>query len=276
MQRDCTFEVTPLAGFGAEVDCDLSQPLTSQQKKALRDLFFEHQMLIFRGQSLTLERQCEVMGCVGPVENPAEAAFNYVTPDDAIVGALKLEFHSDVSFIEHPLDAISLYAVEVVEGESYTDFISAQNAWRDLPDGLRKRIEGRMTVSMANFGSNSPAVAPYDVPEGMLHTARAMPWPHPVTGNQILYISRSSTGRVEGLGPEESRALLDELLDALYAEEGVYRHVWRNGDFIMWDNFCLQHGRPALDKVTRRVLQRATVARVSQMEQVEGFRRVDA
>ena len=54
--------------------------------------------------------------------------------------------------------------------------------------------------------------------------------------------------------------LLGELFDHLYAPANVYRHRWRNGDLVIWDNIALQHARPDQSATPRRRLRRVAVA----------------
>jgi taurine dioxygenase len=60
----------PFEPFGAEVDLDLSAPLDADTAAALRDLFFRHSLLVFRGQSLSMDDQKRAVSNVGPVLEP--------------------------------------------------------------------------------------------------------------------------------------------------------------------------------------------------------------
>jgi taurine dioxygenase len=68
------------------------------------------------------------------------------------------------------------------------------------------------------------------------------------------------TARLDGLAQAESDAVLRALFSHLYAPENVYRHPWRNGDVVIWDNLALQHARPDLTGIKPRRLQRIAVA----------------
>jgi len=91
---------------------------------------------------------------------------------------------------------------------------------------------------------------------------------HPETGARILYVARCSTSRVVGLEPEDSSDLLHTLYDCIYDERFMLKHYWRNGDLLIWDNLSLQHARPDIGGVTRRKLQRATIATHNQRGQI--------
>ena len=51
------------------------------------------------------------------------------------------------------------------------------------------------------------------------------------------------TTHIEGLPPEESEHLLDELFAVLYSPENTFEHDWRTGDLVVWDNLAAQHAR---------------------------------
>ena len=66
----------------------------------------------------------------------------------------------------------------------------------------------------------------------------------------------------------------DELLDAvfahLYQPANVYEHNWRIGDFVVWDNLALQHGRRSNPNTVRRSLRRVAMNEVTTGELIAG------
>ena len=68
------------------------------------------------------------------------------------------------------------------------------------------------------------------------------------------------TDHIIGMEADESRALLDELHAHTTRPEFVYRHKWRLGDLLMWDNCAVQHKAVFdYDPTLRRVMQRCTI-----------------
>ncbi len=53
--------------------------------------------------------------------------------------------------------------------------------------------------------------------------------------------------------------LLAELLEHATQRQFVYRHVWRPGDLVMWDNRAVLHRGRRYDLSQRRELRRSTV-----------------
>jgi taurine dioxygenase len=67
------------------------------------------------------------------------------------------------------------------------------------------------------------------------------------------------TVRIEDMAQDESDALLNALFDHSEKPEFVYRHVWRVGDLIVWDNRCSMHARDDFPADQRRLMLRTTV-----------------
>ena len=56
---------------------------------------------------------------------------------------------------------------------------------------------------------------------------------------------------VVGWDPDESRALLDDLLERSTAPDRVYRHEWEVGDMVIWDNRGVLHRALPYDPSSR-------------------------
>ena len=83
---------------------------------------------------------------------------------------------------------------------------------------------------------------------------------HPETGRLSLYVGEDVVKEVVGLEPEESAALLARLNRHATSEAFSHRHVWRQGDVIIWDNRCTMHKATPYDDVAyTRVMHRATI-----------------
>ena len=82
---------------------------------------------------------------------------------------------------------------------------------------------------------------------------------HPVTGRPALYIGRHAYG-IPGLSPEESEALLDELVDFACRPPRTYEHNWQPGDVVIWDNRCVLHRARPYDRSEPRVMKHVRVA----------------
>ena len=83
---------------------------------------------------------------------------------------------------------------------------------------------------------------------------------HPVTGRKALFISPVYTVGIEGMAPNAADPLLAELYKHLVQDQFIYRHRWRPGMVVIWDNRCTMHNALGGYDGHRRVMHRTTVA----------------
>ena len=82
---------------------------------------------------------------------------------------------------------------------------------------------------------------------------------NPGSGREALFINPGFTARIVGLEPSESVALLDFLIRHSTRAEFVYRHRWRVGDLVVWDNRCIMHQAiPDIEASGARYMHRTT------------------
>src|SRR5579862_9407655 len=117
--------ITPLPqGFGAEVtEFDLADGRAPEEVVRLQQAYREHHLLVFRGGSeFPPERQIEVTGWFGDIiaEGTAWTVLDNAEP----AGSYVLPFHSDITFVEHPLAGISLHPQALPASDTSTTYIS--------------------------------------------------------------------------------------------------------------------------------------------------------
>jgi taurine dioxygenase len=249
-------EVTP--GLGATVTgLDPAAELDDADVARLRDAFDRYGVLVLHDVDVAAEDQQYLCGLLVGDRAPADRAAAeanahlYSTrisnkDEDGNAPSGRLLFHADGMWSERPQELLSLYGEEVEPPSVPTVFVSAVRAWAQLPDDLRSRIEGRTAVH-ATGQRNRGGYGDGELlePQRTAERSRAtpIPMPHPRTGEPVLYVSQMMTTHVEGLEPDESEALLEELFDVLYAADNTYEHDWREGDLVLWDNIATQHAR---------------------------------
>lgn len=260
-----------LAPFGAEIDLDLKQPLSAEDRAALVELYDTCHLLVFRNQSLTQTEQAEFVSLFGPLLPLPIDRFSYISnvPGAGNLGDTELAFHSDLSFSAKPYLGLSLLAVDVEEGRTSTRFVDAIATYRRLPETLKRKVEGYHALHM--FGASLSGRNPEDLPDHLPRTVHPLVMNHPRTGEPILYANYNQTARIMELAETESEALIQELFGYLYAADGIYEHRWRVGDLVVWDNLALQHARGDISKVGRRTLQRVSLGEAGFFEQHPQF-----
>ncbi|MGH7324808.1 MAG: TauD/TfdA dioxygenase family protein, partial [Candidatus Rokuibacteriota bacterium] len=270
--------------FAAEVrDVDLGATLDEATFGEIHAAFTEHSVLVFPDQPLSDERQVAFSRRFGPLEQTTSSIARNDTVAREIADLSNVDaegqmipaddrrmlyhsgnqlWHTDSSFKPVPALASLLSAREVPPEGGETEFASLRAGWAALPEPTRRRLEG--LVAVHHFAYSRGLIAP-----GLLTTEQDAALPpvrqalvrvDPVNGRKTLYLG-SHASHIEGMPVEEGRALLRDLLAFATQPEFVYRHTWRVGDLVMWDNRAVLHrGRPWDARRYRRVMHRTTVA----------------
>lgn len=275
------------APLGAEITgLDLAQPVDEATFQRIEEVFHERGVIVFRGQRLTEEEQIRFSRRFGALEihvatqclrpgYPEILVVSNIIEDGKPIGLADAGqyWHSDLSYLRNPSRCSLLLAREVpaVDGTvlGETLFASAAYAYDTLPEELRAKLETMAAVHgysyryelqnaaglRAKFSSEQLNKVP-DVRHPVIGR-------HPITGRKVLFVNEGFTHSVDGLEPEEGRALLQQLFDHITRPEALYQHHWRVGDLLMWDNWLVQHRAIRnYEWPMRRLMHRTTVAGV--------------
>ena len=282
--------------LGAEIaGVDLSRPLDDETFASLADSFFEHQVVVFRGQKLTPGQQIAFTRRFGELEHHVRKEHrldghpeilivsNVVDGRGAAIGVQDAGrfWHSDLSYKQVPSLLSALYALEVPVKDGRvlgaTSFASTIAAYEALPEGEQRRLQGLRNVHSYRYyraknlqaqkeeqARGARTVQEHPPSEEQLRSVPDVEVPivrtHPVTGRKGLFINEAHTSRVLGLPEEESSALLAQLCAHIVKPEFRYEHSWRAGDLLMWDNASVQHkANFDYDLPLRRLMHRTTV-----------------
>ena len=253
------------APFGVELDADLAEPMSAATANCFVDLLYAHGLLVARGQSLSMDRQTALMQLIGPiVRRPQENGY-ISTDNDEQASRTELSFHADAAYTNAPFAALSLHAIDVVNGASSTRFVNADRAYATLPPALRDRLD-TAGADMISPTFEGVGVRASEIPDAKasLHAEFPAVRVNPRTGRHCIGASEMHTARLLGMPWEESRDLLGAVFDHLYADANTVEHFWNVGDLVVWDNLTLQHARGSLMGVGRRVLQRVVAGAAEQ------------
>ena len=272
--------LTPV--LAARIDgVDITRGLDDRTWAEIRAAFEEHSVLVFRGQALDDESQIAFSRRFGSLEvtrsmNPAagtpfarqsnlDIKTGEVIPqgDRRMVYQLaNMLWHSDSSFKPVPSLGSLLSARIVPPKGGATEFASMRGGYATLPEATKRRIGDLIVVH--NFAWSRDQVQP-----GFFTDKERAEYPpvrhplvraNPINGRLALFMGAHAS-HIEGMPVGEGRALLKELLDHATQPEFVYRHDWRKGDLVVWDNRAVLHRATPFDSLRyKRLMQRTTIS----------------
>ena len=178
------------------------------------------------------------------------------------LGAGEAVWHTDMSYLPDPPKASALYALEVPPAGGDTSFCTMYGAWDALPQDLRATALGLRVKHDGTYNSGGyvrAGVTPTDDPRTAPGTFHPLVCAHPETGRRHLYLGRRRNAWLEGLPLDESNAMLDRIWETATADALTWRHQWRAGDLVLWDNRCVMHRRDAFDPGSRRIMHRTQI-----------------
>jgi taurine dioxygenase len=248
--------------LGAEVTgIDLAQ-LDDQTFDSIHEAFLEHQVLVFRDQVLSPDAQIAFSKRFGPIESrpnrpftiegvPEITVLSNRQKDDTPVGIINAGdfWHTDLSFADIPARATFLHALEVADEGGDTEWSNMYLAFETLPNATKLRINeirgihcfdrrtNPRTRVDSQYADNPDAVYGLPIPDATHPIVRT----HAHTARKSLYISPRFVVGIDGMNDDEAQSLLDDLFEHQIKAEFRYRHTWRKGDLVMWDNSCLIH-----------------------------------
>jgi alpha-ketoglutarate-dependent 2,4-dichlorophenoxyacetate dioxygenase len=176
-------------------------------------------------------------------------------------------WHTDASFQDPPGRYSMLSARVLPPVPADTEFADTRTAYDTLPDEMKAKLEGlrahhSITHSRQTLGFEFSEEEAAKL-KGAIHpVVRTLPR----SGRRSLYVA-SHASRIIDWPVPEGRLLLLELIEHATRPELVYRHAWRAGDFVIWDNRATMHrARPFDDTKYRRELRRVTTLDISAPE----------
>ena len=258
-------KITPLTGsVGAAVEgVDLKQPVGKDTFKALHKAFLEYCVLVFRDQGIGPEAQTAFGKLWGEPAQQGNVLLKdmFVTPEIIKVTKIPKEtasteaWHYDSCYTALPPKISMLAAVCVPQGgdtmwcNQNVAYDRLSPAMQRMLQGLRVKFVGLRLARMLGTDTNA-------VPSAVHPLVRT----HPETGRKALYVGHPETAQqIEGMTIEESRPLLNFLYEHSTAPDNIYRHMWRVGDVVMWDNRCTMHYAVHDYGEQERVLNRITM-----------------
>ena len=262
--------------FGVRITGKRIPDYTDDEWQTVMDAFHDHAALVLPEQFLTADEHIAFAERFGDIEylRPGEKAIpvsnqhadgKIMTPEEKRYQTLRGNegWHTDSSYMPLASKASAL-AAEVVPAEGgETEFADMRAAY-DALDAATKAEIADLSAYHSLYKSQAKAGFTFKTGEAYGYHAEGAPLRplvkvHPVTGRPSLFIGRHAY-RIPGMEDTDAAALLDRLLTDACQMPRTYRHQWRPGDIVIWDNRCVLHRACPYDYDQPRVMRHVRVA----------------
>jgi taurine dioxygenase len=268
-----SFTITPLTDHtGAEViGLDFTRPIDTESRATLSRAFARHHVLVMRDQHFRPDQfkaAAQVFGAIQPHDKkerhvPGHDDVDYVSNEETVNGKRIIPgetFHTDHSNHPRPPKATMLFAVELPSSGGDTQYVNMHDAYDDLPDATKQRIDALKAMhvylskysprALGNISEESRRNLP---PPGIHPLVRT----HPENGRKALFLNPVRMESIIGMEDTDALALISDLMRHATQKRYEYRHKWRRGDWVIWDNRSVMHqANPDYDMSERRFLYR--------------------
>ena len=285
--------VTPVKpDFVADISgIDLAQTLTPADRDAITAAIDRYAIVVFHDQKLADEQQIAFARNFGPIHSSSQKArhtgIKHRLESDEIADISNLDgdsqvlapdskrrldwlgnrlWHTDASFRAIPGALSMLYAHVIPDEGGDTEFADLRAAYDALPQKTRDMIapmvaehsiwhsRGQLAVSTSKYSDTELAALP-PVPQRVVRI-------HPGSHRKTLYVA-SHASHILGMPVPDGRLILMDLIEHATQPQFVYRHNWREGDLVIWDNRCTMHRARPFDTTKVRDLRRVTTRDVA-------------
>lgn len=252
------YTVNPLTSHetGAEIrGLNLSKPLDDATRKEINAAFVRYHVLVFRDQKLPPADFARAGENFGPIlsqhHKDIRAAGHpevyEIRNEEIAPGKYRINgetFHTDHSNHPRPPKATALHPVSLPSRGGDTQFVNMHNAYDDLPEAMKRRLEGLQAVHVFESKYSPRELRPLDEA-----SRKALPPPgvHPIVrthrenGRKSLYLNPVRMESIIGMDDDEAQTLIAELMAHATQKKYEYRHRWLHGDMVIWDNRSVMH-----------------------------------
>jgi taurine dioxygenase len=252
------YAITPLSEHtGAEVlGIDLSEPVDEAARKDLNGAFTDRSVLVFREQHLSPHQLVAAVGLFGEIFPQHNSRFalpecplvHYISNQDFYPDGKRYipgeGYHTDHSNAVCPPKATVLHAVSLPDRGGDTQYVNMHRAYDELSDQTKRRLLGLEAIHVYESRYSARKMIALNeesrdrVPDAVVHPIVRT---HPESGRKAIYINPIRIDGIVGMPEAEALSLLADLLKHATQPRYQYRHRWRAGDLVMWDNRSLLH-----------------------------------
>jgi len=247
-------EIVPLTDhFAAEArGVDLREDQDEQTRQALYDAFANNSVLLIRDQELDPDGFLKAAEIFGPIFE--QDLKHFCLDENPLVGFVSSEdrnnldgkriyrgsnWHTDHSNRIVPPRATTLFGVTIPEKGGDTQFADMKALYDDLPDETKEKID---RVKTLHVWQSSRSPRPMSKPPGeQPETWQPLVRVNPDSGRRGIYMNTARIETFDGIDDEEGFEIVDHLMSLADSGKYEYRHQWRKGDMVIWDNRSVLH-----------------------------------
>jgi len=280
--------------IGAEIlGLDLREPVSDELITEIENTLYQHAVIVIREQTLDTVQLSAFGQRFGPLQpsgrrkvqnKDADNRVQPETPNINFISNVKkngknmgssdagVYWHSDLCYEEIPSKATMLHALEIPEKDGVvygsTRFTNVAAAFDALPEDMKNRLNGLKAVNSFRYMWNKkahefgrrPTLSQEELNKLTPDVIHPVVRTHPATKRKCLYVCEGYTSQIADISEQDSATLLEELFAHIIKPEFRYKHEWRIGDLLIWDNCTVQHiATFDYEAPLRRLMQRCTV-----------------
>lgn len=222
-------------------------------------LVLDHQLVVFRKQSLSPEGQLALSRRFGPLDVHPLTQYNHSAYPEIFVLSNEIKdgkpvgiadggsyWHSDFAFREKPAKVTILNAQKIPTSGGATLFVNMYQTYDELGADLKEALKGQRAIHRyRKKASNDQETTKVVMTVEQLAATPDIDHPvvrtHPETGRKALFAHPGITTNIVGMDEQASDSLLDAMFNHCTQEKYQYAYHWAPGDVVLWDNRCVMH-----------------------------------
>lgn len=256
---------------------DLSRQISADEFADVHDAWVTHGVLVFRDQELPPAMHVDFSARFGPLIGHVVDRFNlHDFPAVTLISNINNEkgekigadragmiWHSDMSYMKKPSMGSLLYGIECPPIGADTEFAGMHAAYDALAPAMKARLVGLEGVH--DYAWHYATYLTHRPPLTEMEKAKTPPVEHPairthpVTKRKAVYVGEGLTRTFAGMDENDGRAFVIEVSQFSTQPQFVYRHQWKVGDLVFWDNRSTMHRATEFDDKYRRLMRRTTI-----------------
>lgn len=247
-------------GFAVEISGVDLRTASADIQDEIVALYKQHSAMVIRGQNLTPAELLAFSAKIGPIvaqsreeqthpDYPAISVLSNKVENGKLIGVHwnGLGWHTDGTYLPKPLISTILYGVETPPEGGDTLVADTCAAFYALPPERQAFLEGLEVLHSFSYLADKQALkgrVPATEEQKATFPDRTHPlvMTHAQNGRKSFYLTGGTTKAIVGMEDEEKgRQLVGELIKFVTQEEFVYRHKWRQGDILIWNDLYTMH-----------------------------------